>query len=248
MYLAAVLVAGLGLVPKIVSPTPAPATIVATDGIALTADVYRCALRTSPVILLFHQADSGRSEYATIGPRLVLAGYNAIAIDQRSGGALFDPPNATVAKLGRSAPYLDVLRDMDATLAFAKREFPESAVYAWGSSYSASLAFAFAGRHPQDVAAVLAFSPAEYFSDKRFVRKAARRVRVPVFVDSASDPREERAARDVGRAAASKIVVDFVPRSGTHGSSTLRDDTNAGGAAENWEAVTAFLDRVKLGR
>ena len=244
----AVLVAALGLVPKLVAPTPVPAAIVARDGVTIAADVYASASRAAPVILLFHQAGSGKSEYAPIAPRLALAGYNAIAIDQRSGGDLYDPPNASVAKLGRSAPYLDALRDLEATLAFAKRRFPGAPVYAWGSSYSASLVFALAARHPHDVAAILAFSPGEYFDDKRFVRDAARKVRVPTFLDSASDPAEERAAREIAAALHSKVVVDYVPRAGVHGSSTLRDDKNAAGAAENWDAVMAFLERVRSGR
>lgn len=248
MLHAAILVAALGLVPKLIAPTPAPATIVARDGVAIAADVYAGGSRSAPVILLFHQAGSGKSEYDTIAPRLVFAGYNAIAIDQRSGGALYDPPNATVAKLGHSAPYLAVLRDMDATLAFARRRFPGAPVYAWGSSYSASLVFALAARHPRDVAAVLAFSPGEYFTNKHFVRAAAHDVRVPTFVDSASDPAEERAAREIAAAVRSALVVDFVPHAGIHGSSTLRDDKDPAGAAENWEAVMAFLSRVPLGR
>ncbi len=235
----------MGLVPKLVVPTPTPAMLTASDGVSIAADVYTGSSPVAPVILLFHQAGSGKAEYATIAPRLVTLGYNAIAIDQRSGGDLYAPPNATVARLGHSAPYLDVLRDMDAAFAYARRQFPVAPVYVWGSSYSASLVFAFAAKHPHDISAVLAFSPGEYFSNKHFVRKAARRVHVPLFLDSASDPGEERAAREIGDAASSKVKVDFVPHTGIHGSSTLRDDKNAEGTAENWDAVTGFLARVR---
>ena len=239
------LVAALGLVPRPVFPTAAPAIVTARDGVTIAADVYAGSSPIAPVILLFHQGGSGKAEYAPIAPRLVLLGYNAIAIDQRAGGDLYSPPNATVARLGHSAPYLDVLRDMDATFAYARRLFPSAPVYVWGSSYSASLAIAFAAKHPHDVAAVLAFSPGEYFKNKHFVRNAARAIRVPVFIDSASDAGEERAARKIGDALRSKFKVDFVPHAGVHGSSTLRDDKNAAGAAENWDAVTGFLARVR---
>ncbi|GAC1300780.1 MAG: hypothetical protein NVSMB19_07890 [Vulcanimicrobiaceae bacterium] len=239
-----VLAAGMGLVPRPDMPTPQPATVVASDGVALAADSYRGASPTAPVILLFHQAGSGKSEYLPIAPRLVALGYNALAIDQRSGGDLFSPPNATVQRLGRSAPYLDVLRDMEAALAWARRTYPSAPVYAWGSSYSASLVFALAARHPHEIAAVLAFSPGEYFRNKRFVRENARSVRVPVFVDSASDAAEERSAREIVDAAASPLKERYVPHTGVHGASTLRDDRDAAGATENWDAVTAFLSRV----
>jgi dienelactone hydrolase len=240
-----VLIAAMGLVPKIVFPTAAPAMLTARDGVTIAADVYAGPSPVAPVILLFHQAGSGKSEYASIAPRLVLLGYSAIAIDQRSGGDLYTPANSTVARLGHSAPFLDVLRDMDAAFAYARRLYPIAPVYLWGSSYSASLAFAFAAKHPRDVGAILAFSPAEYFPNKHLVRDAARRIHVPVFIDSASDLQEERAAREIGDATRSKVKVDFVPHAGVHGSSTLRDDKNAAGSAENWEAVTGFLARVR---
>lgn len=239
-----VLVAGMGLVPKLAIAPPTPVTIVASDGVAISGDSYRATSPTAPVILLFHQAGSGKSEYAPIAPRLVALGYNALAIDQRSGGDLYAPPNETVRNLGHSAPYLDVLRDMEAALAWAKRTYPGAPIYAWGSSYSASLVFALAARHPHDIAALVAFSPGEYFDDKRFVRNAAKRVRVPVFVDSASDPAEIRSAREIVEATRSRVRERYEPHAGIHGSSTLRDDRDAAGAGENWEAVTAFLARV----
>lgn len=242
-----VFLATMGLLPKLPAPVPVATTIVARDGVAIAANVYANASPTAPVILLFHEAGSNKDEYDSIAPRLVLAGYAAIAIDQRSGGDLFGSTNATVARRGHEAPYLEVVRDMDATLAYARRAFPHARVYAWGSSYSAALVFAFAARHPHEIAAVLAFSPGEYFANKQFVRSAARRVRVPVFVDSAADPQEERAAHEIAAAVRAKIVVDYVPRAGVHGSATLRDDADSAGAAENWDAVMAFLERVRSG-
>lgn len=239
-----VLIAGMGLVPRLVVAPAVPVTLVASDGVELAGDSYRAASPTAPVIMLFHQADSGKSEYATIGPRLVELGYNAIAIDQRAGGGLFEPPNTTVQRLGRSAPYLEVMRDMEATLAWAHRTYPGAPIYAWGSSYSAALVFALAARHPREIAAVIAFSPGEYFDDKRYVRDAGRHVRVPVFIDSASDPTEERNAREIAAAVRSSTKETFVPHDGVHGSATLREDRDPAGAAENWEAVSAFLARI----
>ncbi len=236
-----VLFAGLGLVPKTASPAPGPVSFSAADGVRIYADSYVAQSVTAPVILLFHQANSSRSEYAPIAPRLVALGYNVIAIDQRSGGDLYQPSNETVQHLGHSADYVDVLPDMDAALAYAKRVYPKSPVYAWGSSYSAALVFAFAAKHPKDVAAVLAFSPGEYLPDKHFVETAARKVRVPVFIDSASQPNEEAAGRAIYQALASHDKTDFIPKNGVHGSSTLREDKDPDGAAENWGAVTAFL-------
>jgi alpha-beta hydrolase superfamily lysophospholipase len=155
-----VLAGGLGLVPKPPSPSPAAAvTFTTSDGVTVYADSYAGPSPKAPVILLFHQAESSRNEYAPIAPRLVELGYNVLAVDQRSGGDLYPPANETVQHLGRSADYIDVLPDMNGALAWAQRTYPGAPVIAWGSSYSAALVFAFAASHPRDLAAVLAFSP-----------------------------------------------------------------------------------------
>ena len=241
-----VLVAGLGLVPRLGLAPPQPVVLNAADGVAVYAVAYESTSPSAPVILLFHQAGSSKGEYEPIAPRLTALGYNALAIDQRSGGDLYQPPNETVQHLGKSASdYRAALPDMDAALAWAKKIHPNSAIYAWGSSYSAALVFAFAARHPHDIKAILAFSPNEYVpQDKHFVRKAAQHVTCPVFVDSAADPAEERGAKDILDAVHSGDRIDFVPNAGIHGSSTLRDDRDPQGAAENWDAVTRFLTHV----
>jgi hypothetical protein len=71
---------------------------------------------------------------------------------------------------------------------------------------------------------------------------------VPVFVDSAADAEEERNARAIFDAVASPVKEDYVPKAGIHGSSTLRADRDADGAAENWDAVTAFLAKLPKSR
>jgi dienelactone hydrolase len=238
------ILAGMGLVPQAAPPPIAELVLKAADGVSIYAQSYPGASPQNPVILLFHQAGSSKSEYAPIAPRLAELGYNVLAIDQRSGGDLYEPPNETVQHLGHSTPYLDVLTDMDAALEWAEREHPGAPVYAWGSSYSAALVFAFAARHPREVRAVLAFSPGEYLPDKRFVEKAARHVSVPVFIDSASDPNEERNAQAIFSVLPSRLKEQYRPKNGVHGSSTLRLDRDPDGAAENWSEVAAFLAKL----
>jgi dienelactone hydrolase len=241
-----VLIGGLGLLPKPAYAPPQTVQFAAADGVSIFADSYVAAAPDAPVILLFHQAGSGKSEYAPIAPRLVELGYNALAVDLRSGGAMYEPPNETVQHLGRNATdFRAALPDMDAALAWVERAHPHAPVYAWGSSYSAALVFAFAAKHPHEVKAVIAFSPNEWIvQNKHFVRDAARRLTVPVFVDSAANPEEEREAKEIYDEVGSSDKVDYVPQNGTHGSSTLRDDRDASGSAENWDAVTRFLTHV----
>jgi dienelactone hydrolase len=241
-----VLVAALGLVPKLALAPPQPVVLSAADGVAVYATAYQGPVATAPVILLFHQAGSSKSEYAPIAPRLTGLGYSALAIDQRSGGDLYAPPNETVQHLGKSAAdYRAVLPDMDAALAWAQKAHPGAPVYAWGSSYSAALVFAFAAKHPREIKAVLAFSPNEYVrTDAHFVRDAAKHVTCPIFVDSAADPDEERGAKAILDASPATEKVQYVPHAGIHGASTLRDDRDPSGASENWDAVTRFLTHV----
>ena len=221
-------------------------SFVASDGVNVFGDSYVAASPDAPVILLFHQAGSGKSEYTPIAPRLVELGYSALAIDLRSGGDMYEPTNETVQHLGRSASdYRTVLPDMDAALAWVRKAHPHAPVYAWGSSFSAALVFAFAAKHPHEIKAVIAFSPNEWIDqNKHFVRDAARRLTVPVFVDSAANAEEEREAKAIYDEVGSRDKVDYVPQNGTHGSSTLRDDIDASGSAENWDAVTRFLTHV----
>jgi dienelactone hydrolase len=208
---------------------------------------YPAASASAPIILLFHQAGSNREEYAPIAPRLVSANFSALAIDARHGGKMWNHENETVTSLGHEASYLEALADLEAALAWAHKQNPSRKVIVWGSSYSACLIFVLAANHPGEIAGLLSFSPAEYFQNKTLVHDAAAKVNIPVFITSAKDTEEEEAARSIFSATADeKDRVLFVPRiAGVHGSSTLREDRNPGGAAENWSAVLAFLKRFK---
>jgi alpha-beta hydrolase superfamily lysophospholipase len=191
--------------------------------------------------LLFHQAGSSKSEYEPIAPRIVQLGMSALAIDQRSGGDLYVPANETVEHLGKSEGYESALDDLEAAVAWAKITHPGAPIYVLGSSYSAALVFVLAARHPHDIAAVIAFSPGEYLSDKNAVHAAARTIHVPVFIDSSSDRAEIAAARSIYESIPAKRKVQYVPSTGIHGASTLRPDRDPAGADANWEALSAFL-------
>jgi dienelactone hydrolase len=212
----------------------------ASDGLTVHGVFYR-ASKPNALILLFHQAGSSKDEYATIGPRLVQAGYSALAIDQRAGGELFGK-NETAAGFGREADYLEAMPDLKAALDWARQQ--KLPIVVWGSSYSSSLIFPLAAGDPKGIVALLSFSPGEYFEgDKQMVRRAAAKVTVPVFIASTQ---EEKGDADPIMAALPKSDrnVRFVPEHGVHGSSTLIASRNAAGAEANWRAVVAFLDRV----
>ncbi len=229
-----------------IAAAPQPVELKTADGVTVYGTYYPTPARPKALILLFHQAGSSKGEYAGIAPQLVRRGYAALAIDQRSGGGMYGP-NRTAAGLGgakkdESADYLSALPDMEAALDWAKTR--NAPIILWGSSYSASLVFLLAASAKDQVRAVIAFSPGEYFDDKKMVERAAAKVTVPVFVDQASTPEEVAEAKAIVTATASTDRQQFVPRIGIHGSSTLNASRNPGGAAENWRAVLLFLKRV----
>ena len=205
------------------------------------ADYYSAGSKAKPLILLFHQAGSNRGEYATIGPMLATLGFNALAIDQRSGGNAWGRSNDTIKRLGKSTGYDEALPDLEAALQWAKSSGETGPIILWGSSYSA-LVFLLAASHPREVNAILAFSPGEYLRGPSTVRKAAAQVSIPIFVTSAKDPKEIAVAKSIFDASPSVEKIRFVPQiAGVHGSSTLREDQNPDGTEENWVAVKQFL-------
>lgn len=221
-----------------------PVTLTASDGVRVFGQYCSAPGKAKALILLFHQAGSNAGEYGAIAPRLNETGYSCLAIDQRSGGTRWGRVNRTVKSLRREADYLDALQDMEAALAWGKNRRSDKVVV-WGSSYSASLVFLLAARHVGDVSAVLAFSPGEYLPGKHTVRDAAAQVRVPVFVTSAQDEGEIRAAREILAAAPAGKKAQFIPRQGgVHGSSTLLADANPRGAPSVWRATLEFLSEA----
>lgn len=222
----------------------------AGDGTEIFGAYYAAPNSSRPMILLFHQAGSNRFEYTPIAPKLVAAGFSCLAIDQRWGGEMWGHTNETVKKLGHTETaagnVANLESDLEAALAWARTRNPHHKFILWGSSYSASLVFVVAAQHPAEVAGVLAFSPGEYFeAHPTMIEDAAMKVRVPVFVTSENDADQLRQATKIFDAVSSRDKVHYKAQFAVHGSSTLRTDRNAKGAAANWVAVMKFLKQFE---
>jgi alpha-beta hydrolase superfamily lysophospholipase len=222
----------------------------AAGGVTVYGAFYAAQDSSRPMILLFHQASSNRYEYTPIAPKLVAAGFSCLAIDQRWGGEMWGHRNETVRKLGHSEnsadEVSDLQADLEAALEWAHTGYPHRKFILWGSSYSASLVFAVAAGHPNEVAGVLAFSPGEYFqSSPTLVEDAATRVHVPVFITSENDADQLRQATLIFNAVGSRDKVHYKAAFAVHGSSTLRADRDPKGAAANWAAVMKFLKQFE---
>lgn len=218
-------------------------SIKAADGVRVFGDLYEGPQGVNgPILLMFHQAGSSAAEYEPIAARLVEEGFSCLAIDQRSGGDMYGR-NRTVEENDFKTPqlYEAAYADLVAALDWAVQKGYDPIVV-WGSSYSASLCFRLASER-KEVAAVVAFSPGEYFQEKGVVAKWASQVRVPVFV--ASGPGEVAKVSEIFEHVTAGGSSQFVPDKGVHGSSMLRRDKNPDGAEEAWRAVLSFLRRFR---
>ena len=216
------------------------------DGLEITADLYwKHDDKTKPFILLCHQAGWSRGEYREIAPMLNELGFNCMAIDQRSGGAIQGVTNETAAratKAKKSVNYVDAEQDMIAAIQYARENYVDGKFILWGSSYSSALALRIAGEHADKVDGVLAFAPGEYFArqgkPKNWIANSAGKITAPVFITSAK--REHGSWEAIFKSIDAAGATSFLPETaGNHGSRALWqkfDDSK-----DYWAAVKGFL-------
>ncbi|KAA1245582.1 alpha/beta hydrolase [Aquimarina sp. RZ0] len=213
------------------------------DELLVTADVYE-AKDSNQFIILFHQAGWSRGEYKEIAPKLTELGYNCIAIDQRSGGevnGVKNKTNALATKKGKSTEFVDAFQDIQAAVTYVKTIYKPEKVIIWGSSYSSSLVLKYAGDHPDEVQAVLSFSPGEYFKQKGFIAKSAATIKIPVFITSAQN--EKKNWLGIYDAIPTSTKKSFLPATkGNHGSRALWAKFSDNGAY--WDEVQKFLKTI----
>lgn len=212
------------------------------DGLTVTADLYETEPE-DPWVVLFHQSNSSRGEYRDIAPRLNKLGLNCMAVDLRSGKEKNFRVNETAA-LAQDAKlpnaFIDAEKDMIAAIerAFGIGRKP---VLILGSSYSASLALKLAKEMDQ-VRAVVAFSPGEFFESKLNVQKAISGLSKPTFVSCAAS--EKKWVSELVSGIPKGKFIFYVPgKGGAHGSASLLRDTD--GQAECWIQLINFIQTVK---
>jgi len=207
----------------------------APDGLKVTADLQRPATASKAAIVLFHMAGSSRGEYAKIAKTLNGLGYVTLAVDQRSGRSSNGVVNETAKRAGKKLGYQAAIPDMKAASAWARSNLDVERVAVLGSSYSASLVLVLAGKDRQFADAVVSYSPGEYFSDRRLVRKSLGGIEVPVLLSSARN--ETRQWKPFVKGV-SGPVEGFIPKgSGRHGASALVSKDSK----EYWKSLQDFL-------
>ena len=222
-------------------------TFTTDDGVTVYGEVYKAAdtPMSAPVILLFHQgASNGLAEYQPLVPRLIEAGYHAIAIDQRRGGDRFGGINRTLAGVGDTEySYCDVYPDLEATLQYAKQFGFSGEFVAWGSSYSAALVFKLGVDHPDEIDAVLAFSAAsgepmkgcepEQYSDQ--IRQPVLALRPTREMQVPYVPGQMKLFEEHGH-------QTYIADPAVHASSMLNEARVGSSTAATWTVVLDFLE------
>jgi len=220
----------------------------AADGAQVHGDLYWAAEgRKSPLILLFHQAGGdARGEYEAIIPRLVDNDYSVLAVDQRSGGGRFGGVNRTVAGLGgEDFTYCDAYVDLEAAVAYTTELGVTGATFAWGSSYSAGLAFQLGVEHADDLDGILAFSPASggpmaACSPNDFIPQLG----IPALAMRPRSEMEVESVREQFETFEQHGIRTHVAEHGVHGSSMLVEERTGSAVASTWDVVLDFLAGV----
>jgi dienelactone hydrolase len=212
------------------------------DGLTITADLYETKPEDTWVVL-FHQSNSSRGEFRDIAPRLNKLGLNCMAVDLRSGKEKNFRVNET-AGLAKDArlpnDFIDSEKDMRAAIerAYGIGKRP---VIILGSSYSASLALKLA-KEMDEVRAVAAFSPGEFFERKLNVQKAIEGLSKPTFVTCA-ESEKKWVAELISGIPKGKLIYYAPGKGGAHGASSLLKETD--GQTEYWIQLINFIQTVK---
>lgn len=217
-------------------------TFPSRDSLLITADWYPVS-DNMPVILLCHQNRFSRGEYIETALKLNKYGFNCLALDQRVGDVAKGIKNETAARAkakNMNPQFIDAEQDILAALDYLYAKYRKRIILL-GSSYSASLVLKIAATNDQ-VLAVAAFSPGEYFPDENFVANNISTLTKPVFTTSTKE--EATRVTDLMKDVMSRIKVQYIPKSkGVHGSKTLWSDNPDN--QEYWISLMSFLNRVK---
>jgi dienelactone hydrolase len=215
----------------------------ADDGLLVVADHY-IVNKTYPYILLFHQLESSRGEFREIAPKLNKLGYNCLAVDLRAGSEVNFVRNETAqnaSSMRISKRLEDAKRDMIAAIGFvnSRNDLP---VILLGSTFSASLSLILA-KEREDVQAVVAFSPGEFFSGKLNVKTLIKGLQKPVFIGSSRSEQKFVAELANGIPESSRQIIISTSTDGVHGAKALWETERTHN--ENWLALMMFLKNLK---
>lgn len=217
-------------------------TFTAADGLEVTADEYLVDSE-KPYILLFHEQGSSRGEFKDIARRFCKLEYNCLAVDLRNGGNNNFVSNQTARQLreeGLNSGIHDIELDVEAAINYAHRKSNHPVVL-FGSGANGSLSLKVAVSN-QQVRAVVALSPGEYFMPGIKIQDTIAHLKKPVFISSskAEFPYVSELASDISQ----DYLTLFEPKvgSGERGSASLSDQYDQ--STEYWIALILFFKEL----
>jgi dienelactone hydrolase len=215
-----------------------------TDGLPITGDLYEVD-PSKPIILLCHSGGGNKYEYADIAPKLNAQGFNALAIDQRSGGDFAGHKNETFERAKSKdlgTEFADAQKDIEAAIEFLVNRYDKK-VTLWGSSYSAALSL-FIVQNNSDLNGMILFSPGDYLAAEKGTLKGAMiSVDVPFLMTSTKEEAEDIASILLHGVTLSDDQVHHIPSfEGYHGVRALWEGQQ--GSEEYWEEVNTFLTKL----
>ncbi|MFY0698845.1 MAG: alpha/beta hydrolase [Balneola sp.] len=214
------------------------------DGLAVSGNLYEIDPK-KPVILLLHQANYNKYEYADIAPKLNEMGYNVLAIDQRSGGSFAGKENETFQRATKRGDaeisFIDAEQDVEAAVNYLNKKYNQK-VTVWGSSYSSALAL-FIGVDNEHVNGIISFSPGNYFGDtKPTLSSLFKELDKPFLVTSSKEEATDL-SKELEGATLNDNQSQFIPEGdGFHGSRAVWEGQK--GAEEYWKAIIEFLNAL----
>jgi hypothetical protein len=214
-----------------------PVVFESLDGKKVYADWYPTSSE-APSILLCHQANSNRGEYATIALKLNKYGFNCLAIDQRLGANDTDYINQSSAALPNSVVATEAMAkdDIGGAIQYLYN-LHQKKIIVWGSGYSANLILSMA-QGENNIMAALAFSPLPNHDSNASLSK----LRKSCFITSSKAEAAE--VTNTTREINSLLKVQYIPTSeGAHGAKSLWQSID--GHEQYWIATMSFLNRIK---
>jgi len=215
------------------------ATFSSVDGLEITADQYFVS-DTLPYILLFHEQESSRGEFQSIAQRLCKMDYNCLAIDIRNGGNSNNISNETAKRCreSRCPKGIDKLEmDVQAAIDFALTKSSKPVILL-GSGANASLCLKVASED-ENVKAVIALSPGEYFLPGVKIHDLAANLEKPVFITSSKS--EFPYAKELSSEIPEQYLTLFEPQLGEGGRGSGALVKENAYYAEYWLALILFF-------
>lgn len=214
-------------------------TFPSTDSLEITADLY-ITETDNPYILLFHEQGSSRGEFHTIARRLCKMDYNCMAVDLRNGGNNSFISNETAKRCRESrcpTGAANVQWDMQSAIRYvsSKSNLP---VILFGSGANGSLSLKLANEN-ENVRAVVAMSPGEYFLPNINIQDTISTLKKPVFITSSRS--ELTYVTQLVSGMDEKYVSLFEPKlgEGNRGTASLTAENEHN--SEYWLALLLFF-------